>query len=53
MKDFEDNLYISKGKLAASNAELVARAVEIVRLIGGEVAGPAEARKIFGLGAAT
>lgn len=47
----EDNLYISKGKLAASNAELVARAVEIVRLIGGDIASPAEARAIFHLGA--
>lgn len=46
----EDNLYISKGKLAASNAELVARAVEIVRLIGGDIASPADARQIFHLG---
>ncbi|MEQ1612786.1 MAG: 3-keto-5-aminohexanoate cleavage protein [Hyphomicrobiaceae bacterium] len=46
----EDNLYISKGRLAASNAELVARAVEIIRLIGGDIASPAEARQIFQLG---
>lgn len=45
----EDNLYIDKGKLAASNAELVARAVEIVRLLGAEVASPSEARQIFQL----
>jgi uncharacterized protein (DUF849 family) len=49
----EDNLYISRGKLAASNAALVERAVEIIRLIGGEIASPAEARQIFHIGAQT
>jgi uncharacterized protein (DUF849 family) len=48
----EDNLYIGRGKLAPSNAALVARAVEIVRLIGSDIASPAEARTIFHLGAA-
>ena len=48
----EDNLYLGKGQLAPSNAAMVAKAAEIVRLIGGDVASPAEARKIFGLGAA-
>jgi uncharacterized protein (DUF849 family) len=47
----EDNLYLSRGRLAASNAELVARAVEIIRLIGGDIASPSEARAIFELGA--
>jgi uncharacterized protein (DUF849 family) len=45
----EDNLYLGKGQLAPSNAAMVAKAVEIIRLIGGEVASPAEARQIFGL----
>jgi len=45
----EDNLYVSRGKLASSNAVLVERAVTIIEAIGGEVASPDEARKIFGL----
>ena len=46
---FEDNLFISKGVLAPSNAALVQRAREIIESIGGEIASPAEARKILGL----
>ena len=46
---FEDNLYISKGVLAESNAVLVRRARAIVESIGGEIATPAEARGILGL----
>lgn len=45
----EDNLYISKGVLAKSNAELVERAVQIIRLLGSEIASPAEAREILKL----
>jgi uncharacterized protein (DUF849 family) len=45
----EDNLYLSKGELAPSNAELVERAVILVELLGGTVATPAEARAILGL----
>ncbi|MEP7208494.1 MAG: 3-keto-5-aminohexanoate cleavage protein [Casimicrobiaceae bacterium] len=45
----EDNLYIDHGVLAPSNAALVERAVEIVRLLGGEVASPDEARAMLGL----
>jgi uncharacterized protein (DUF849 family) len=45
----EDNLYMSRGVLAPSNAALVERAVEIVRAIGAEVATPDEARQILGL----
>ena len=45
----EDNLYLSKGVLAPSNAALVERAVTIVELLGGNVASPAEAREILGL----
>jgi uncharacterized protein (DUF849 family) len=48
----EDNLHLSRGRLAPSNAAMVEKAVDIVRLIGGDVASPAEARAIFGLGAA-
>ena len=45
----EDNLYISKGELASSNAALVERGVSIVESIGNAVATPDEARQIFGL----
>lgn len=46
---FEDNLYLSKGVLAQSNAEFVAQAAQIVRTLQREVATPAEARRILGL----
>jgi 3-keto-5-aminohexanoate cleavage enzyme len=45
----EDNLYLSRGKLA-TNEELVARAVRIIRELGHEPATPAEAREILGMG---
>ena len=48
----EDNLYLSKGELAPSNAALVERAVTLVELLGRSVATPAEARTILGLAAA-
>jgi uncharacterized protein (DUF849 family) len=44
----EDNLYLDRGVLA-TNGQLVARACEIVRLLGGRVVGPAEARERLGL----
>ena len=44
----EDNLYLSRGRLA-SNGELVERAVLIVQSLGGEIATPTEARQLFGL----
>jgi uncharacterized protein (DUF849 family) len=47
----EDNLYLDKGKLAPSNAALVERAIQIARLVGAEIASPAEARQIFGVAA--
>lgn len=47
----EDNLYIEKGLPAESNAQLVEKAVRIVRLLGAEVATPAEARALLGLAA--
>jgi len=46
---FEDNLYLSKGVLAKSNAELVAKAVRIIRELGHDVAGVEEARQILPL----
>jgi uncharacterized protein (DUF849 family) len=46
---FEDNVYLSKGVLAASNGVLVRRAREIVESMGGAIATPAEARAILGL----
>ena len=45
----EDNIYLSKGVLAKTNAELVDKAVNIIELLGGSVATPAEAREIFKL----
>ena len=44
----EDNLYLEKG-VYASNASLTERATEIIRLLGAQVASPAEAREILGL----
>jgi uncharacterized protein (DUF849 family) len=45
----EDNLHLAKGVLAKSNAELVGRAVEILRSLGAAPATPAEARAALGL----
>ncbi len=46
---FEDNLYIEKGVLAKSNGEMVAKAAELAKLLGREIATPDEARKILGM----
>lgn len=43
----EDNVYYSHGVLAESNAQLVERAVRIVRELGREVASPEEAREML------
>lgn len=45
----EDNVLFSKGTLAASNAQFVTRAVQVVRTYGNEVATPDEARELLGL----
>ena len=45
----EDNIYISKGILARSNAELVEKVVRISREIGREIASPHDARRILKL----
>ena len=46
---FEDNVFLSKGAIAKSNAELVEKAVRIAREFGREIARPNDARKILGL----
>jgi uncharacterized protein (DUF849 family) len=45
----EDSLYISRGKLAKSNAEQVAKIKRIIEELGLEAATPAEARALLGL----
>ena len=44
---FEDNVYYGPGVLAESNAQLVERAVRIVRELGREVASAEEARELM------
>jgi len=46
---FEDNIFIEKGVLAKSNAELVEKVVRIAQELGREIATPDEARRILGL----
>jgi len=46
---YEDNIYVSKGQLAESNAQLVAKIVRIAKEIGREIASPSEARDILGI----
>ncbi|MCX5915442.1 MAG: 3-keto-5-aminohexanoate cleavage protein, partial [Deltaproteobacteria bacterium] len=46
---FEDNLYIKKGVLAKSNAEMTKKVIEIAHLLDREVATPKEARQILKL----
>jgi uncharacterized protein (DUF849 family) len=48
----EDNIYLSKGVLAKSNAELVTKARRILEDLGGAVATPREARAMLGLAGA-
>ena len=45
----EDNIYLEKGVLAKGNAELVSKAVDILKSLGGDVVTPAEARVLLGL----
>jgi len=47
----EDNIYYGPGELATSNAQMVERVVRIAKELGREVATPAEARAMIGLGA--
>ncbi len=46
---FEDNIFLSKGVLAKSNGELVAKVVRMAKELGREIANPIEARQILGL----
>jgi uncharacterized protein (DUF849 family) len=46
----EDNIYMSKGVLAKSNVEFVEKAKTVATEYGREIATPADARKILGLG---
>jgi 3-keto-5-aminohexanoate cleavage enzyme len=46
---YEDNIYVSKGKLAESNAQLVAKIVRIAKEIGRDIASPSEARERLGI----
>lgn len=46
----EDNIYIEKGVLAKSNAELVEKVVQIAKKYNREIATPKEARTILGMG---
>jgi uncharacterized protein (DUF849 family) len=45
----EDNIYLEKGVLAKSNAELVAKAVLIIKQMGGDIASAADARAMLNL----
>lgn len=44
----EDNLYIAKGQLAESNAQMVAKVRRILEELGHEIATPQEARVLLG-----
>jgi 3-keto-5-aminohexanoate cleavage enzyme len=46
---FEDNIYISKGVKARSNAELVEKIVRLARELGREIATPNDVRRILHL----
>ncbi len=46
---FEDNVYLSKGVMADTNAQLVEKVVRLAKELGREIATPAEAREILGL----
>jgi len=45
----EDNLYLSKGELAKSNADLVAKIRRIIEELSCEIASPDETRQMLGL----
>ncbi len=45
----EDNIYLEKGVLATSNAQLVSRARDIIQAMGGTVASAREGREMLGL----
>jgi uncharacterized protein (DUF849 family) len=45
----EDNIYLEKGVLCKSNAELVLKAKGILKELGGQLASSVEAREMLGL----
>jgi uncharacterized protein (DUF849 family) len=45
----EDNIYLERGVLARSNAQLVGKARDIITSLGGSIANPREARALLGL----
>lgn len=45
----EDNIYFARGRLAASNAELVSRAARLSHELNREVATPSQAREMLGM----
>lgn len=45
----EDNLFLGKGRLAKSNAELVEKMAHLMKTMDYEIATPAEAREILGI----
>ena len=45
----EDNIYLEKGVLAQSNAQLVAKAADIIKQMGGQVANTTQARHMLHL----
>jgi uncharacterized protein (DUF849 family) len=45
----EDNIFLEKGVLAQSNAELVAKAVDIIKQMGGQVASAVQTRDMLNL----
>ena len=45
----EDNIFLEKGVLCQTNAQLVERAHRIVKDLGGELASSNEARNLLGL----
>ncbi len=46
---FEDNIYIKKGYLAKSNAQMVEMAADLAERLGRSVATPDEARRMLGI----
>ena len=46
---FEDNIYIEKGILANSNADMVKKVVSIANILGRNIASPTDARKILNI----
>ena len=46
---FEDNIYLHRGVLAKSNAELVEKAVKIIHELGLEIASTQEARELLSI----